>query len=242
MNRVDQVEYKKGININIYLDENIDMNPNEWDSNIFLIGWNERELWIKNKRFEPGRAKNIFGYLFIDPEGYEEYKEEAQKIDKEFYIFGVDAYIHSGISLSLHSEGYRCQFDTSDYIGALFVSRKEGSKEQAEKIARQELKTWNCLLNGEIYGYMIETENEEGEKDETGGCWGFIGDWETSGLIEHAKDEAEGVYKDLQKEKKDTKKKAKDKQITGRTLEDLLKDGDETIKRHALGILKKIIK
>ena len=65
------------------------------------------------------------------------------------------------------------------------------------------LEDWNDCLSGNVYGYMIE--NPDG--DEEGGCWGFYGDPEESGLLVQAKDEAEQMIKDAEKEKRAEKKR-----------------------------------
>ncbi len=57
---------------------------------------------------------------------------------------------------------------------------------------------WNDNLSGNVYGYMIDEINE--------GCWGYYGDYQTSGLITDAKnaidfvlvEETKKTYKESQ--------------------------------------------
>lgn len=182
-NIIEKLEYKNCL-IEIYQDEFYNEIPTDWeDENLFLVGWNSREFWTEKSVIEPKEAKNIFG-AYIMHEDFTEYKQEAKKALKKYWIFGVDAYIHGGISLSLHGEGMRCRWDTSDYIGAIFADKKEfKTSKKAEKAARELLNTWNDILSGNVYGFI--TENKNGEVIDS--CSGFIGDFETSGIIDEAK-------------------------------------------------------
>jgi hypothetical protein len=137
--------------------------------------------------------------------------DEAKQYIKDYYIFGLNAYIHSGVSLSLgfhmkpkNAKDYSySDWDTSN-LGLVFVSKKEvKTKNQAEKLAQGLIDEWNAYLSGSIYGYTIKKIDDIEGKGETGGCWGFVGyDNEKSGLLESAKGEIDfEVKQDKEKNK-----------------------------------------
>jgi len=195
MNDITHTEEYKGMTINVYPDFDV-TSPEEW-GNEDVCFWN-REISVDNKHIN----KNVFG-AYIKHEDFDEYKDEAKEVAKKFWIFGVDAYIHSGISLSLHGTGYRCKWDTSDYVGCVIVAKKEARlQEKAEKIARGIIETWNDYVQGNVYGYSC-IDPVTGES--FGGCWGFYGDIKESGLIAQAKDDIDDYVlgeKKIAREKK----------------------------------------
>jgi hypothetical protein len=102
--------------------------------------------------------------------------EEAKGYLKKYHIFGLDAYIHSGVTLSLGGEGRQCRWDTSK-LGLVFVSKKEWTtRKKAEAVARSLIKEWNCYLSGDTYIIVKETYNNEKEScshDSVGGFNGY---------------------------------------------------------------------
>jgi hypothetical protein len=73
-------------------------------------------------------------------------------------------------------------------VGFIFVSLEKAQKEGVEagkliEILRAEVAEYNDFLTGNVYGY--EAVDKDGAV--VGGCWGFIGDPGTSGLLEAAK-------------------------------------------------------
>lgn len=58
----------------------------------------------------------------------------------------------------------------------------------AEKYAKSVLDEYQKWCNGEVYGVVIETFDEDGEHIDTESCWGFIGD-------EYAEEEMESNFK-----------------------------------------------
>lgn len=186
MYKVETIAYR-GHDIEIYQDEFVD-SPSDWNDN--MVGWH-REFTVENKHIN----RNIFGYILglqkkdkDLQEEFLEYKDEAKDLLKKYHVFGLDAYIHSGIALHLHGEGYRDRWDTSDYVGAVIVEKKEAkTRKQAYKIASGIVETWNDYLSGNVYGYSV---------DIGAGCGGYYGDYEKSGLLDDAKSEIDGYIKD----------------------------------------------
>ena len=185
-----EVEYK-GMTINVFADDDVE-SPADW-GNEDVCFWN-REINVKNKHI----TKEIFG-AYIKASDFMEYKAEAKAVNKEFHIFPVDAYIHSGISLSLHGEGMQCKWDSSSYVGCIIVARSEARTiKQAEKIARGILETWNDYLQGNVYRYVC-VDPQTGET--IGSCSGFYGyNHEESGLLDNAREEIDVYLKDGREE------------------------------------------
>ncbi len=175
-------EIYKGYVINIYQDMDTE-SPKDW-GNDDICGWS-KHFTVDNKHINQG----VFGAL-MGFEGFEEFKSEAKIVSKKFHIFGVDAYVHSGIALSLHGEGMRDRWDTSEYVGCVLVEKKETkSRKMAEKIAKGIVGTWNEYLNGEVYGFTISKRatcptckhiNEE----MIDSLWGIYGDYRDNALVE----------------------------------------------------------
>jgi hypothetical protein len=62
-----------------------------------------------------------------------------------------------------------------------------------QKLAKQCWDTWDNLIQGQVYGYIVKDKDKE-ELDTlsfSGSCWGYIGD--TKNMIEDAKREIDGI-------------------------------------------------
>ena len=183
MDAIGTIPYK-GVKINIYQDEDAESPDNWGNKDVFLVAFH-RDFWVQRDGF----GKEVCIQLATG----EEKGERAKEIEKEYHWFGLEAYIHGGVSLALSYEGNFVdrQWDVSQ-LGLVFVSKKEArSRKKAKEIAESLIETWNNYLSGQVYGYMIETG--EGEQ---GGCWGFYGDWEKSGLLEEAKGEVDEIIRE----------------------------------------------
>ena len=113
--------------------------------------------------------------------------------EKHAVILPLYLYDHSGITVSTAPFG--CPWD-SGQVGYVYASlddiRKEFSckrvtakhRAQAEKTLRQEVKTYDQYLTGDVYGYVVADENG----DESDSCWGFFG-------LDYARDEATAAAK-----------------------------------------------
>jgi hypothetical protein len=176
-------EKVKNYSIKIYQDENAlspkEFNENENDDSVFLTAFH-REFWVESNFFS---------------------KEDCQSIAEtmkhtDYHVFGLEAYIHSGVTLSIRNEGNfpDRRWDVS-YLGLVFVSKKETkSRKKAYSIAKSLIAEWNDYLSGNVYGFVIEKEG-----DHIDSCWGFYGDYETYCLIE-ARNELNAIIKQENKE------------------------------------------
>lgn len=103
-------------------------------------------------------------------------KELSPEVFKNYHVFTLSAYIHSGVRLYLGT-GKVCQWD-SGVVGAVLVSKEEFKTEaKAGKVAEGLLETWNDYLSGNVYGFIVEDKN--GNHLES--CYGFYGDYEKDG-------------------------------------------------------------
>ena len=199
MNEPIEVVKYKGIDINIYADENCESPNDNGNDNLFLVAFH-RQFSVERKGF----SQDLCGQLQWDKtriKDDDEYMhDEIKAINKKYHVFGLEAYIHSGVHLSLASEGNYPdrQWDVST-LGVVFVSRNEWhTKEKARQAAQSLLDEWNDILSGNVYGYDCEA----------GSCGGFYGyDHEKSGLLDHAREEID-CYIEQENKKKCTKTKA----------------------------------
>lgn len=138
-------------------DDNAD-SPKEWaDESLFLVA-DHRDFCVK-------------------PIGNSTFETVTSDYKNTHYIFGLEAYIHSGVVLALSQEGNfpdrNC--DTSQ-LGAVFVSKKEWpDKAAARDAALGLIKTWNMYLCGDVYGIVKETYDHDKNHLHQDSCWGFYG-------------------------------------------------------------------
>lgn len=221
---MEQEIFYKDYKIKIRRDE-LPASPDDWGNEELFLVYDHRRFYVERKGFEP---RNIYEYLEIKkqiikykntPGLIEELEDDLKgyfDYESQYWIFPVDAYIHSGVHISLaNTKDYpdrRWDVSTSGYI---LVERDTWNNfDEAIEAAEGLIKEWNQYLSGEVYGYIIEKpdiiysitkkkfdrlllENDlatlESEFDiDTNwegidSCWGFYGDPEDSGLIDDAK-------------------------------------------------------
>ena len=165
---IETIEYK-GFKINIFRDEDA-RSPDDWgDENVFLVHY--------HRDFEVRRDE-----LITEDELTDWYNGKKIEKQKQYHLFLTKTYIHSGVVLALEESGKMFPDERWDVsrCGCVLVSKKEvRTKKKAYQLAEGLVKTWNDYLSGSVYGYIID-----GLEDS---CWGFYGDFETSGIIEEAK-------------------------------------------------------
>ena len=94
--------------------------------------------------------------------------EHATVFFTKYHIFGLEAYIHSGVVLALSQEGNFCdrRWDVSQ-LGFVFVAKSEWRiRKSAKKAARGLIEYWNAYLGGNVYGFVVK-DKETGENLET---------------------------------------------------------------------------
>ena len=127
-----------------------------------------------------------FDYSFDSRQEFIERGEEiVRKHFKDVAVcYAVHMYKHSGESISIDYGGqYACRWD-SGTIGFAIVTKEDIRKEynikrvtqkyidKCENIVRGEIETLNQYISGEVYGYVVEDEDE----NIIDSCYGFFGD------------------------------------------------------------------
>lgn len=209
----------KNHKIEIIQDE-FSQSPDDWgNTDLFLI-YDHRDFTINREGFNGQELYNYYCLLNMinDPKTSDvdrlQYQMEIDEnyfdFNKNYFIFPVYAYIHSGIALSLGNNSYpfSCNFDTS-FAGFIIADKKEldfdlnrqgndkllnmSDQEIAYYFAEGLIKEWNDYLSGNVYGYQIYDNNDL--DNEIDSCWGFYGDPEKSGIIEECKNVIDNLIK-----------------------------------------------
>jgi hypothetical protein len=178
-----------GFTVNIIHDDSPD-SPDEWgDDGVLLVGFNDRHFTVHHKRMDITCPEDVEAYMTWDGETPEEpihatdcERCEAKADEREAYeewksshipgyeVFPLQAYIHSGVALSLGA--FSCPWD-SGQVGYVLIKLSEVGEGMARQCAEGLVETWNQYLSGDVWGYSIT--DSDGEEVEHGSCWGFYG-------------------------------------------------------------------
>jgi hypothetical protein len=114
-------------------------------------------------------------------------------------ILPLYMYDHSGITIS--TTPFSCRWD-SGQIGFIYTTKEkiklmDTPKNRIEKCLIGEVRVYDEYLRGEVYGFVLEERKHcdtcgHTEWTEIDSCWGFYGDFETSGILENAPEEFKG--------------------------------------------------
>ena len=122
----------------------------------------------------------------------------------------VRAYIHSGISLTVVNANeypFNDQWDSGTF-GILFFKPGEfGRGRQQPKSIEAFVKSWEDIMAGNVYGFILERYDMETEWEETDSCWGFVGD-DVEGILYHQPEDIKEALIQQHPKVFDTKKKA----------------------------------
>lgn len=126
---------------------------------------------VRRGKYSPGISQSL-AQRIANKGRYEDRSTctEAKDYLKRYHVFGLEAYIHSGIVLALSQEGNfpDRQWDVSQ-LGLVFVSREEWkTRAKAREAAKQLIKTWNTYLEGDVWSFTI-TDPSGKEVDSCGG-------------------------------------------------------------------------
>lgn len=115
-----------------------------------IMAFNHRQFYVMPEGFDP---ISIAEYLNFDG-------EEGERDDSydNYYIFIVDAYIHSGVSLSLRpiTEDRKRDWDVSS--GFLLIDKtiiQDKTDEEYLKIGEEAIKRWNDYLEGKTLDFYL---------------------------------------------------------------------------------------
>ena len=164
--------------------------PREWDNLGTMVCWHRSyNLGDEDGAKEHGSARNFFVNLsgmdldhdYITDEQYDRAVKRAHELN---IILPLYLYDHSGITMN--TTGFSCGWD-SGQVGHIYVSlekiRKEfgckrvSKKQRAlvEKYLTGEVESYDDYLTGNVYGFNIEREDEDGEQVDVDSCWGYFG-------------------------------------------------------------------
>lgn len=193
---IHEEEYK-GLNIYIVPDDDPALNPiDDYDMLGKQVYWHRRmnlgHCWKETNKYSPMEWLE----REINDDVYELWQENhSRRLEYQDYlmelfikknlVIPVSAYEHGEITIS--ASGRRAGWDSFDsgQLGFVYVSHEDIKKEfnvkrltkkvleRAEKILRGEVETYDDYLTGQVYGFIIEDENDE----ELESCWGFLGDY-----------------------------------------------------------------
>lgn len=154
----EYTEEYKGYTISVCRDDNA-QSPDDWGSNdVFLVGFH-RQFFVQRNGF----GEEVIG-LLNEKEIYDEsLAERVKQIKKEYHVFPLYAYIHSGIALSLKDPS-----DTWDsgMVGYVLVKKTLfKTTKKAWDAAQALVGDWRAYLDGDIYAVSIK------ELDDSSSGW-----------------------------------------------------------------------
>lgn len=141
--------------------------PREWDNLGTMVCWHHR-------------------YNLGDVNGEREYNSPEEFLEEigDAIVLPLYLYDHSGITMN--TTGFSCPWD-SGQVGFIYVSLEKVREEykwkritkerraQIEKYLTGEVETYDMYLRGEVYGFNVTREDEDGEEVDIDSCWGFYG-------------------------------------------------------------------
>lgn len=182
-------EAYRGYKISICQDMHAE-NPREWS--------NLGTFYTAHKRYCP--EKEFDDYFDINEVFDGKIGVFKKSFLKEYIALPIYLYDHSGCSVSTCP--FSCPWD-SGFFGIVAVSVEDvcyefeweritaKRRKQIEAYLRGEVETYDQWLQGDVYGYTIETDkDEEGWEDLPeidDSCWGFYGDDGVQQLLGEAK-------------------------------------------------------
>lgn len=148
--------------------------PDEWDNdNLFLVAYH-RDFTVESKLIDKQQAQNL--YRPDDQLDIWE-KDFVDAWKEKYHIFGLEAYIHGGVSLALSGKGDfpDRRWDVSQ-LGLVFVLKETWPDEdKARDAAKSLIDEWNMYLSGDVWGCVVERYDKNKQQIDQDSCWGFYG-------------------------------------------------------------------
>lgn len=145
-------EYK-GFTIELEPDQD-PISPEEWnDDGLVLLHYHRNFTMYPDSGDFPRTGQQYVEWL-----GREHY--ELDEDEREWFVFPLESYIHSGVVLAFENRGNfpDRRWDVSR-CGSIVMKRswyKElGTKQTPEQVAEGHLKVWNQHLEGDVWGYKV---------------------------------------------------------------------------------------
>lgn len=165
---------KTGYEARYLVQDNDAQSPDDWgNDDIFLVAYH-RDFYVESKLIDKQQARNL---LKPDDELDEWEIDFVKDWKAKYHIFGLEAYIHSGVMLALGHEGNfpDRRWDVSQ-LGLVFAAKACWQNySQAKTAAKSLIDEWNKYLSGDVYGCVKETFNKKKVQLDQDSCWGFYG-------------------------------------------------------------------
>lgn len=156
----------RGYTCKVYIDED-PTPPNDWD----LLG----KIYSNSRYYNPDDHK-IEEILIEDGNG-------DLHVDPDYIYVKIWAYEHSGLTLSCSRVGNYADPWDSGLFGLMAVHKDKAAKEFGDlsnpenyerviKCLEAEVSDWDLYYTGQVYGYVVEDEDE----CHVDSCWGFYGE------------------------------------------------------------------
>lgn len=180
-------ETESGFELRYLVQDDDPLAPNDsGDDSLFLVGYHRDFTVERDDIIKEGQCY----HLYEKKEDMEDYMWDFIKdFRKKYHVFRLEAYIHSGVSLSLSHEGNfpDRRWDVSQ-LGFVFVKKSVWKeKDKAKKAAESLIDEWNMYLSGDVYGCVIERYDKNKTQIDYDCCFGFYG-------FEEAKKELETYF------------------------------------------------
>lgn len=176
--------FRYGNKIVVIRQDDLALDPREMFDNIGIF-------WAWHRRYRMGdedvtRKGRRFSKDEFDPSNFDSMNEIADAIYKRAQAVLVQLvymYDHSGQSVSIVPFNDRWDSGTlgviwfpKENLGDIGYKRcTKGAIHRAEQVLKEEIKTYDAYLRGEVYGYTVYAVGKDirGPSDES--CWGYYG-------------------------------------------------------------------
>ena len=107
-----------------------------------------------------------------------------EEVEKKNVILPLYLYDHSGITMN--TGGFSCQWD-SGQVGYIYLSLEQARTEYSakrvskklrariEKYLTGEVETYDSYLTGDVRGFSIVRNDDDGDEIDVDSCWGYFG-------------------------------------------------------------------
>ena len=165
--------------------------PREWDNMGTMVCWHRNynlgDVDGAKEYGEFGSQSNFWIELAgIEDEGQELDMDKVMELAyKRNIILPLYLYDHSGITMN--TTGFSCGWD-SGCVGFIYVSLEQVRKEYSakrvskklrariEKYLTGEVETYDSYLTGDVRGFSIVRNDDDGDEIDVNSCWGYFGD------------------------------------------------------------------
>ena len=163
--------------------------PREWDNMCTMVcfgrhGLGDKHDYNDNEHFMH-ELSGLYEYEDTDYLTDEQLARCQAEVEKKNIILPLYLYDHSGITMN--TTGYSCGWD-SGQEGWIYISLEQVRKEysakrvskklraRVEKYLTGEVKTYDAYLIGDVKGFSIVRNDDDGDEVDVDSCWGFFGD------------------------------------------------------------------